>query len=243
VPRETFLPGVLSVADTEFVFEMSSVADGSMRSSERENVARYLEEKNIDYRDLAVMIPKHSSDAFIVERIENGPIFLEGDALVTRGDGTVLSFSPADCLPIYGYTNGAGENGEDKVIVLAHAGWRGLDNGIISKSFEKATDYFKVDPQGFKVFIGPHICQNCYEVGDEVSDLFLPHKGAISHPNGKAHLDLAIVAQRQLKNIGIQDENIQISPICTFEDESLFSYRRGNYQERNIHLFGIKNGK
>src|SRR5216684_1152491 len=83
------------------------------------------------------------------------------DALVTDRAGVVLFATYADCYPIVLW------DPELKVAGLVHAGWRGTRAGIAT-----ATVRFMQDEYGcrrIRAGIGPGICGNCYEVGEEVA--------------------------------------------------------------------------
>ena len=82
--------------------------------------------------------------------------------------------------------------------------------------------------------IGPSICQECYEVSEDVAEAFrkefrgdlqakrlLEDKG-----NGKYQLDLWRANEIVLTEAGIKEERIQITDLCTCHNPSyLFSHR------------------
>jgi polyphenol oxidase len=84
----------------------------------------------------------------------------EGDAVVTAEPELVLAVQTADCAPIT-LTSGAG------VIGLVHAGWRGIEAGVIERAFE-AMDALGSPPDS--VHLGPFIRGSCYEFGADDLD-------------------------------------------------------------------------
>jgi YfiH family protein len=143
----------------------------------------------------------------------------DADAAVSRDPKQVLVVMTADCLPITLC------NRQGTEIGVIHAGWRGLAAGIIENTLEKLHSKH----EELLAWIGPAICKNCFETGDDVyrafqqnydftSIAFQPHKK-------KWHADLPLLAELILKKNGI--EAISQSALCTFELKNAFySYRR-----------------
>jgi polyphenol oxidase len=84
----------------------------------------------------------------------------EADALVTAEDGVVLAVQTADCMPVT-------FDSPEGVIGVAHAGWRGLEAGVI-----EATVSAMVDLGASRVAyqVGPFIGPECYEFGADDLD-------------------------------------------------------------------------
>lgn len=130
----------------------------------------------------------------------------EADGHVTNGRGAALCVLVADCLPVA--LSGPGG------LALLHCGWRGLAAGIIERGVEAVA--------ARAAAIGPGICPEHYEVGEEVLAAFEQLGEDVADG---AHLDLAAVAERQLLDAGVS--TIESSGLCTFEeDDLLYSHRR-----------------
>lgn len=130
----------------------------------------------------------------------------EVDGHVTAEPGLVALVLVADCLPVAL----AGPDG----VAMLHCGWRGLAGGIIAKGVRAvgATD----------AAIGPGVGPCCYEVGNEVLELFA---GLGSGVAAGRMLDLTEVARRLLLDAGV--ERIEVAGLCTrCEPERFFSHRR-----------------
>ncbi|WED44092.1 peptidoglycan editing factor PgeF [Legionella cardiaca] len=141
------------------------------------------------------------------------------DAAITRNPGQPLAILTADCLPILLC------NQEGNEIAAIHAGWRGLVNGIVENTISK----MQSSPSQLMAWIGPAICQSCFEVGDEVLQIyesrytFSPQD--FRRKGEKWHANLPKLAERVLNNADVLA--VYQSNACTFEQNNKFySYRR-----------------
>ena len=187
----------------------------------------------VDLDDLIMPRQTHSCNVAVIdERFSSSDIdqqekALENvDALVTKLKGIVIGVNTADCVPIVFADTQAG------IIAVAHAGWRGTVGRIVDKVVEEmCRQGSKV--KNIQVTMGPSICQDCFEVGDEVVDAFRKARfdlGAIVNRNattGKAHIDLCAANRKTLTAAGIPTENIVTSRHCSrCEHTRFFSARR-----------------
>jgi len=155
---------------------------------------------------------------------------LEGvDAVCTNMKNICVCVSTADCIPILLYDETTG------VISAVHAGWRGTVARIVEENIKVLQTTYGIDPQNLHAIIGPGISLEAFEVGDEVYEAFKDanfemEKIAKRYPapnSQKWHLDLPLCNKLQLLNIGLQEENIFLSNICTFNNsEEFFSARK-----------------
>lgn len=88
---------------------------------------------------------------------------------------------------------------------------------------------FGCNMSNLTVAIGPGICKNHFEVGEDVYNAFLkqfPDDVCIQNRT-KFFVDLKKAIEKDLLDSGVEKEQIIISELCTYEDEDLFfSYRR-----------------
>lgn len=144
----------------------------------------------------------------------------EADACVTTHKGAVCVVMTADCLPILL----CDENGS--VVGAAHAGWRGLCDGVI----EATVQAMSMPPKTLMAWLGPAIGPARFEVGDEVRAAFVtrqPQAAAAFVPavDGKWLADLYQLARLRLQALGIN--RIYGGKLCTYSDpERFYSYRR-----------------
>lgn len=176
----------------------------------------------------------HGSNVVKVSKKDDGKVIEKCDALISNDPKVDLSVHVADCLPI------SLKDKKTHSFGLIHAGWRGLDKKIITKTIRQMVKEFSIDPKNLKVEIGPHICQKHYEVKNDVSSKFVKFPAAILQEKNKKFLDLAKIAEIQLINEGVKKENIKTDKRCTFEDLSLPSFRRNKTSERNSVKLNIQ---
>jgi YfiH family protein len=142
----------------------------------------------------------------------------QADASFTDQAGTVCAVLTADCLPVLF----CGDQGE--VIAAAHAGWRGLQAGILGETLKA------MNCRDIHAWLGPAIGPDQFEVGDEVRDAFVgdnPGTAAAfrkSQP-GKWLADIYRLARINLSELGI--DRIFGGGLCTVTDpQRFYSYRR-----------------
>ena len=179
------------------------------------------------------MLQKHSNKIVVVSNEETDKMIRNCDGLVTNDSKFCLRISVADCIPLAIYdpvTNSIG---------LAHAGWRGLYKGIIKNLVCAMKSNFSASPENLLAEIGPHICPKHYEVKKDVSSKFVLYKNAVIYRKDNAYLNLSAVARSQLEKCGIKKENIEVSTVCTYEDSSLASYRRGERSKSNYFFLSL----
>jgi len=156
-----------------------------------------------------------------VTKKDTGDTIAKTDGLLTGDKDIFLSITVADCPPIFLYDY------EKEIVGLIHGGWRGLAQEILASAIEKFTNDFNSQTQNILAGIGPGICQHHYEVGKDVLSCFESFPSAILKREKKTFLDLKKIAKIQLLNLGLKEENIEISPECTHcLVNKYFSYRR-----------------
>lgn len=165
----------------------------------------------------------------------------EADAAVTNIPDEVLAILTADCLPVlFSNTDGT-------VIGAAHAGWRGLCDGILENTVgEMLKLSHQSNAEDFSAWMGPAIGPESFEVGEDVvgrfqeSGLHDMHHCFLPIPNkpGKYLADLYQLARDRLKAVGVN--SIFGGGFCTVQDhEQFFSYRRDGVTGRFASLIWI----
>ena len=162
----------------------------------------------------------------------------EGDGLITNAEGIPLMILVADCLPVLFY------DPLHKAIGLAHAGWRGTVSHVAAKTLLAMGEAYKTRPEETKVALGPCIGGCCYEVGEDVRKEFagvFPWAAEVMQSSSKGHwtLNLAEANARQLREIGVREENLVKSNLCTVKNIDLFySHRAEASAEKPTGRFG-----
>jgi len=172
------------------------------------------------------------------------------DGLITNEKGITLVTSYADCVPLYFV------DPVHQAIGLAHSGWRGTVKQMGACMVEQMRQHFGTDPKDIYAAIGPSICQECYEVSEDVAEAFMElekayqealrginavYGEAIVSPGripGKYQLDLWLANAAILVGAGIPAEQIAITDICTCHNsEYLYSHRASQGQRGGLCAF------
>ena len=161
---------------------------------------------------------------------------VNADASYSKKPGTVCGVLTADCLPVFIC------NKEGTAVGIAHAGWRGLVDGIIESLIES----LDCNGEDLIVHLGPAISQLSFEVGSEVKSQYLSKnknfENCFSYLNNKYYLDLYEAARIVLKGLGVN--SISGGDRCSYkESDQYFSYRRdGKSSGRTAHLIWMERG-
>jgi YfiH family protein len=166
----------------------------------------------------------------------------KADALITRKRGVALTMSTADCVPLLFYDPAT------EAIGVAHAGWRGTARGIAAATVAAMREQFGTRPADLLVGVGPSIGPCCYEVSEEVRQLFLSQREFEEMPTAEhlralvaasaafetvelpdrqsLRLDLWETNRRQLLLAGLAPDHIELPEICTScAKDRFFSHR------------------
>lgn len=157
---------------------------------------------------------------------------IEADAVYTNQPNQVCLVMTADCLPILFVSK------DGKEIAAAHAGWRGLCDGVLEATVEK----FQCPSNEISAWLGPAIGAKAFQVGKEVIEQFCAFdpraEEAFIQDNstsGKFLGNLYQIATQRLNKLGITE--ISGGEYCTYTQEDLFfSYRRDKQTGRMATL-------
>ncbi|USH02991.1 polyphenol oxidase [Grimontia kaedaensis] len=141
----------------------------------------------------------------------------DADAAFTEAQGQVCVVMTADCLPVLFC------NEEGTQVGAAHAGWRGLVNGVLEQTLSQFDEPSKV-----MAWLGPAIGPDAFEVGSEVREQFMAHDAAAEKAfkphNDRWLADIYLLARQRLQSAGVTQ--IYGGEHCTVSDpETFFSYR------------------
>ena len=190
----------------------------------------------------------HDVKVAVVDRGDLTRDELDGyDAMITDLPGVAIGVRTADCIPVLLY------DPVKKAAAAIHSGWRGTVSKIIGKTVIKMQSTYASQPSDILAFIGPGICVDCFQVGEEVALKFKetgfdinslwsfrgPKKG--NGMEGGHHIDLKEACRQTLVESGLKNENIQITGLCTYEDNDLlYSARKEGIEcGRNITYIKI----
>jgi YfiH family protein len=175
---------------------------------------------------------EHGDEVHVVERGER-PV--RGDGIILIESGIAAIVKTADCLPIII------TEPEYPMAAIVHAGWRGTVRKITQKAVRKMV-LLGARPEHLTAFLGPSIRPCCYEVGEEVRDMFQKegfNEKVFSNKNGSGHLDLAQANRELLAAEGV--DHVHDTGLCTYCRNDIFaSYRRGERSARQISFVSLK---
>jgi len=149
-------------------------------------------------------------------------MMFRSDAAVSDVPGLYFLVTFADCAPVLLADPGRG------VVAIAHAGWRGTAAGVAAATVRVMCGSFGCSPKHVVAAIGPSIGPCCYRVGPDVADEFRAHANTpvIIERTGGMYLDLRESNARQLTEIGVRSEALEISTTCTScHSATYFSHR------------------
>jgi polyphenol oxidase len=159
------------------------------------------------------------------------------DACITMQKKLACTIMVADCLPVF-FTDVEG-----RFVAAAHAGWRGLADGVLKQNIQSINSLSGVNIACKAIeiiaWLGPCIGPAAFEVGAEVKAVFATKlAGSASFfaqtgnpESGKWLADLAGLARLQLKQLGLEDDQIfgndSSAGWCTVNNPlRFFSHRR-----------------
>jgi YfiH family protein len=146
----------------------------------------------------------------------------EADAACTAEAKVVCAMLTADCLPVFFCDR------EGQTVGVAHAGWRGLANGVLEATLDALRGL--APSAQWMAYLGPAIGPDAFEVGEEVRTAFIERDAGAQEAfrpgvPGKWFADLYALARRRLRAAGV--EAIYGGDACTYTDAHRFySHRR-----------------
>lgn len=165
------------------------------------------------------------ADRDVQQRLHHAP---DADAVTTTERGLPCVVMTADCLPVF-FCDQAGTR-----VAVAHAGWRGLCDGVLEATLATFSDASTV-----LAWMGPAIGPEKFEVGEEVRRAFVEkpaekqadRQAAVlacfqpSHNAGRWMADIYALARLRLQAAGVK--SVHGGGLCTVTDSKrFFSYRR-----------------
>jgi YfiH family protein len=163
----------------------------------------------------------HGTVCVLLEQTEFSAGPFTADASTTKTKGLVSVVLTADCLPVL-FCDLAGTQ-----VAAAHAGWRGLVDGVLEQTLAQFPD-----PTTVIAWLGPAIGPTAFEVGDEVRRAFVAKDAkadaafmAVPNKTGKWLADLYQLARLRLNASGVSQ--VYGGGFCTYTNsQAFYSYRR-----------------
>jgi len=213
--RAATVPALDAVPDLVHGFEQRTGLRGAeTREESRRRVASALHDRG------RLFLMKQIHGATVVEAPWEGTP--EADGSTATRPGLLLGIETADCLPVLLV------DPVRRAVSAAHAGWRGTAAGVAAKA-ARALVAAGSSPADLVAALGPSIGPCCYEVGDELRDVFGPAGQTFFRPGprGRPHLDVRGANVRLLLTAGLREDRIHHLSDCTACRPDLYhSYRR-----------------
>lgn len=219
-------------------FGVSSRVDGNMLVATagdvlftpgQDNRSRFLNRQGIERAVVCRLV--HGTEAKMVTAADAGTVAWGTDALITREPNLFIALTVADCFPIYFLHEQSG------VVAIAHAGWRGVVEGIVPATVAALSQTFTVAPNELTVAIGPGIRSCHFAVQYDVASRFADYPSFIVERDGATFIDLPGIIQAQLVAAGVPEVSIRDSGECTYDlPDRYFSHRRDGTEPIDVML-------
>ena len=211
----------------------------------RENFKRMAEAIGAESDSLVFAAQTHTTNVRKVTLDDRGkgivfPIdYQDVDGLITNEPGICLTTFYADCVPLFFI------DPVHKAIGLSHSGWRGTVGKMGQETLRKMKSEYGTEAKEVIAAVGPSICQDCYEVSEDVIEKF---KEAFDEKhwkdlfyekeNRKFQLNLWKANEIILLEAGVLKENIAVTNVCTnCNCDMLFSHRATKGQRGSLAAF------
>ena len=195
------------------------------------------------YENIVTTNQTHTTNVRVVTKEDCGKgitkdrDYSDVDGLITNIPGIVLATYYADCVPLYIL------DPINKAIGLSHSGWKGTVKRIGDNTLKLMNENYGTNPKDVICCIGPSICQDCYEISEDVANEFINEFGKnnkilYNKGNGKYQLNLWESVKQVFLDAGVEYDNIYTTDICTCcNKDELFSHRGHHGKRGNLAAF------
>ncbi len=199
-----------------------------------------------NYIDVIKVIQDHTDNIVCINNKINEnepdismPEYAGKDAMITNKKGLVLSTTNADCILLLLF------DPVTKTIANVHSGWKGTLQRISVKTVKKMIENYKCKSENIICCICPSIRKCHFEVDVDVKEMFEKEFQDLQISNleeiiekqinkEKWKIDTVEINKIILKNIGLKDENIIDSGICSVCNSDLIHSYRVEKQEYGL---------
>ena len=186
--------------------------------------------KDLNIDNYYILKQIHSNKVFDITNI---PKNYEGDGLITNKSNIALVTKSKDCNSIFIIDT------KNKIIGNIHSGRKGTLKSIITIAINQMKEKYNSVSKDIKIVFNPSIRECCFEVDNDVYDLFIKKykdKSYYKKISNKYHINLVRIIKDDAKKLGIKEENIIDNNICTLCNRKLFNSHRNNDIELNYAL-------
>jgi hypothetical protein len=180
----------------------------------------------------------HGPVVAVVTATDAGRRVEGADGMITGDAGLVLAVHAADCVPILL------ADPRTRTVAAVHAGWKGTAAGVAVEAVRVMVDRFGTRPETVLAAIGPSIGPCHYEVDEPVVERLSVwpwwREVALPNPRGRWQLDLRAANRRQLTDVGVLPEHIEVLDLCTYcRADLFFSHRRDRITGRMSGMIAV----
>ena len=222
-----------------------SYARGDRKEAVDENFRRIAEIMGREIQDFVLSDQTHTANVRKVTEEDRGKgivyqkDYCDVDGLITNERHIVLATFYADCVPLFLVDK------KHRAIGLSHSGWKGTAGRMGEHTLLAMREAYGTNPEDVEIGIGPSICKDCYEVGEDVTEAFaagFPDKVRkdilFAKGGGKYHLDLWKANEYIFRMAGVPKEQISVTDTCTCCNPNyLFSHRASQGKRGNLGAF------
>ena len=222
-----------------------SFSRGDDEACVRENFKRMAETIGVEPNSLVFAAQTHTTNVRKVTAGDKGkgivyPLdYQDVDGLITNESGICLTTFYADCVPLFFI------DPVHKAIGLSHSGWRGTVGKMGQETLRRMREEYGTDAKDVIAAVGPSICQDCYEVSEDVIEKFKEAFDEIywgelfyQKENNKYQLNLWKANEIILLEAGVPKENIAVTNVCTnCNSDVLFSHRATKGERGSLAAF------
>ncbi len=222
-----------------------SFSRGDREEAVWENYRRIAGAVGFDLESVVTSDQTHTANVRVVTEEDKGRGLIrpreyqDVDGMVTNVPGITLVTFYADCVPLYLV------DPVQRAIGLVHSGWKGTVGKIGLEAVRVMEREYGTDPKNLTAAIGPSICQDCYEVSEDVIEEFqeaFPEEQwenlFYRKPDGKYQLNLWEANRLIFLEAGLGPEKIALPGLCTCcNPRLLFSHRASKGRRGNLAAF------
>ncbi len=211
----------------------------------RENFTRIGNAMGFETGSLVFSQQTHTTNVRVATEEDRGSGFTKPlrytdvDGLITNVPGLMLATFYADCVPLFFV------DPVHRAVGLSHSGWKGTVGRMGKATVERMTEIFGTRPEEVLAAVGPSICQDCYEVSEDVASAFrkefrdqADERLLYQKENGRYQLNLWRANEIVLLEAGVRPEHLAITNVCTCCNlELMFSHRASQGRRGNLGAF------
>ena len=207
----------------------------------RENYRRVCALFGVDENSACVTNQVHKADVRIVTAADrHGALSktpYEADGLVTAEKGLPIFCFTADCVPVLLWDS------EGRAAGAVHCGWRSSVGDILKNAVDAMVS-LGARPESIRAALGPALGRCCFESDDDVPTAITAWlggdtEGLFDPRPPKTLVDLRLANARRLLQLGVPEENIDLSGECTYCLHDKYWSHRYTKGQRGSQAAGI----